>query len=460
MRSPRQTARLLTLVALAGAGWVGFGAAPQREEPPASENPSEATPDRDTPDADRQDPPADPTEVPTEAPTEVVVHLLGGTSVSGLLVSSGPGRTVIRVNGSERAFPASQIDHLETLPPILDRYRALRATIDPQNANQRLLLAEWLRDRELYQLALDESTVAERLDPGNPAGAQLTRWLRFQIRLEEESAIARAREPIVLPTPPERVESFPVLNDAEMNLIRVYEVNLRNPPKLRALPGLVDAMFENYAEHPAMPTSPEGRELLRQARVEDLLGLLFRMRARELYPMIEVLGEPDSLARFRRDIHRGWLINACASNDCHGGVDAGRLQLRTRRANSDETMLTNFLILDRFKLDDGTPLINTEQPVRSPLLQFGLREGVSTRPHPEIERRGRVVRPDPVFRSTNDLQFREAVGWIHSLYQPRPDYPIEYPRKPEGETGDGSGDENPFDRSEGPERGSRSGVGG
>ncbi len=121
-------------------------------------------------------------------------------------------------------------------------------------------------------------------------------------------------------------------------------------------------------------------------------------------------------------------MNACSTTRCHGGADAGRLQLRTHRARTDETVYTNFLILDRFKLKDGTPLINHEQPESSPLLHLGLPRNDSLFPHPEAPI-GDAGRDGwrMVFRKPSDRQFEQAVHWIKALYQPRPEYPVVYP---------------------------------
>jgi len=94
--------------------------------------------------------------------------------------------------------------------------------------------------------------------------------------------------------------------------------------------------------------------------------------------------------------------------------------------NSDATIYTNLLILERFKLRDGTPLINYDKPEDSPLLQMALPRESSIYPHPEVtSRSGRRNAPEQ-FRSTEDVQFQRALDWIRAMYQPRPDYPIDY----------------------------------
>jgi hypothetical protein len=87
-------------------------------------------------------------------------------------------------------------------------------------------------------------------------------------------------------------------------------------------------------------------------------------------------------------------------------------------------------------MGDGRPLIDYQNPGRSPLLQFGLPREDAITPHPD------VVGWTPVFRSRDSRAFQRAVRWIQSMYRPRPDYPIEYtPPGQAMETAPGEGGE-------------------
>jgi hypothetical protein len=123
---------------------------------------------------------------------------------------------------------------------------------------------------------------------------------------------------------------------------------------------------------------------------------------------------------FRDHVHAAWLVNNCATTRCHGGSAAGRLQLSNWRATSEESVYTNFLILERFKTEDGDSLINYEEAERSVLLQMGLPREDARTPHPA------VPGWSPVFRTRENRRFKQALEWIGAMYRPRPDYPIEY----------------------------------
>jgi hypothetical protein len=174
------------------------------------------------------------------------------------------------------------------------------------------------------------------------------------------------------------------------------------------------------------------------------LDLMFRVQARELYGDVRVLEDPAVMETFRKQVHGRWLATACATATCHGGQEAGRLMLAGDRPNHETTVYTNFLILERFRLADGSPLIDHDRPERSPLLQAGLMRSEAEWEHPEVPpTRGRRGWR-PIFRDQEDPRYQDAVAWIRSLYRPRPDYPIDYELPTPESTG--PSDTEPVDR--------------
>ena len=57
---------------------------------------------------------------------------------------------------------------------------------------------------------------------------------------------------------------------------------------------------------------------------------------------------------------------------------------------------------------------------------MALSRSASLTPHPDVGRGPGSRGWRPVFRSTEDRRFQQAVDWIRSMYRPRPDYPIDY----------------------------------
>ena len=373
---------------------------------------------------------------------ELIVYLRDGRRFSGLLLKQNADEVILQIAGIPTRFTTGQIDRLEQLEPIIVRYRQLRETVgdDPE---QIVNLAQWLQSRERYELALSEVQRALKIDPTNGNALRLRTLLEQQIVLK-----ARAQKPKPDAATPAggsdgvgggsgggggggggrpRVVEFPVLTDPQIQLVKVYEVNLKDNPRILISRDTIARLLEKYANHPLVPITREGREAIYRKPPAEILDLMFRLQAREYYQNVEVLDQPRPFVLFREQVSRTWLLNSCATNQCHGGREAGRLVLLNRNTHSARTIYTNFYILTNFKLADGTPLIDWDQPDRSPLLQMGLPREKSRMPHPPVVRGSAGFDAfKPAFRTTEDRAFQSAVEWLKSVYRPRPKYPFEY----------------------------------
>lgn len=385
--------------------------------------------------------PAEPPVAPLPTPrvpaagSEVVIYLTEGNRVMGILVSEAPDTLVVRIAGIETTFKSNMIVRYEVLPPILERYREMRATIgdDPDGL---AMLIEWLRSREQLELALKEADRLLTLEPNHAEGRRLKQIIESQIELKKKAKgvanpvpvkPAGNDEPLRDEGPP-----FPLLTEAQINTLKVFEIDLDDPPRLTIKRDTITKLIARYADSPHMPTTQEGRDALYRRTPTAILDLMFKLRARDLYPDVVVTDQPKAMRVFRDDVHAGWLVNSCATTQCHGGEEAGRLMLFPNRPRSDASVYTNFLILDRYRLDDGTALINYEDPGRSPLLHLGMSRRSSAYPHPEVPR-GHSGRDawKAIIDDSTDRAFQKTVAWMKLMYRPRPEYPIEYqPPKP------------------------------
>ncbi len=383
--------------------------------------------------------PADPPPVDDriEAPSkefepECIVHLTNGRRITGRLVARADSEVTVRIGEIPTTIKRAEIDRVEVLPPVLDRYAQMRAAIDDSDVSGLMVLVDWLRVRQCYTEALVELDHILRVDPGN-AKAREQRKLIEQLRV---IATPPARpDPQANPAPaprparPPRPE-FPLLSVDDINLIKVYETDLAKPPRMRIDRETIEELIAAYAQSDLIPTSKEGRDALLRQSPERILDLMFRLRAREFYPRVKIIDQPESMQAFRESVHGAWLLNSCATDRCHGGADAGRLMLTNRSRNAEPALYTNFLILERFTLSDGTPLINYDQPQRSPLLHLGLPRERSLYPHSQS---GAARGWKPVFTSQRDRRYEQALDWIRSMYRPRPEYPVTY-TPPQGRT--------------------------
>jgi hypothetical protein len=189
----------------------------------------------------------------------------------------------------------------------------------------------------------------------------------------------------------------------------------------------VTRLIEQYRNDPRIPGTPEGRDELYRWSPTRILKLMFQLQARDLYGEVKVVDQPRAMRLFRDNVHRAYIQNYCATARCHGGAQAGRLALFNKRPNAEETVYTNFLIMDRFRFSDGTPLINYQEPASSALVQLGMPREVSKRPHPLVP-----LPPaggdawKPFLKSKDDLRYQQIVEWVNAMYHPHPSYPVEY----------------------------------
>lgn len=434
---PRRRAAGLGVVALVlcvgGAmGWTGAGRGLPQPEPPPAPAPSPApTQGEDTP----PDAPAFTSIAPG---VEVEITLLDGRRLTGLIVEHTRERVILAINGIATPFDASGVTRIAPLPSIEERYLQLRATIDDEDVDALLRLAEWLRARGRLDLALWEIEGVLRIEPGHQAARDLHTLVVEQQKLRDARRAPDVDEPASRATDAASRTQFPLLTPAQINLVRLYEIDLKSPPKLMIPRDVVRRFMDKYAGRDVeglgtVPITPEGREVFLRQKPADVLAWMFALRAREFYPEVQVLENPPALRVFRDDVHRSWLMNTCATTRCHGGEDAGRLWLYNQRHGSDASALTNLVILSRFRTREGHGLIDFEQPERSPLLDYGLPRDQALFKHPDVAGidRGRWR---PAFSSRDDDRYRRAVQWIRMMYRPRTDYPIDYtPPSPRAE---------------------------
>lgn len=367
---------------------------------------------------------------------EVEILRRDRSRLRGVLMSQDDKTIVLSISGLRTELPLAEVESMLVLPSVEERYALLRQAISDQDVDAILNLARWLRERERYALAHREVERVLVIEPNNGTAVELKRQLEAQMRVlgqkvlpkEDKNDRVQPREGVDALPAPERGE-FPLLTDEQINLIRVFETDLRDPPRMIIKRSVVDAFLDKYAGtvvegRGMVPVNPEGRRQFLAQRPASILSWFFDLRAREFYSQVQIEENPRSMRLFRENVHRTWLMNNCTTSKCHGSEEAGTLYLTNRNPASDRSAYTNFLILERYKTKQGMSLINYNEPSKSPLLQFGLPRDRATFKHPEAG--GQARRWTPAFTGEEDPRFREAVDWIESMYDQRPDYPIQY----------------------------------
>jgi hypothetical protein len=348
-------------------------------------------------------------------PTEGVVRLIDGREFRGLLRRDDCDAVELLMHDVPLEIKRDRVSAVWLLEPVEKRYQSLKELMPVTRPAAHLALCEWLVSEQAWGLAITElkaHVAAHR----SPEAARLLRVARAQQDLAQRATKSSGDSPAKAepagPTP---------VDDAAVNLIRVYEIDFDNPPPIRISADVRRAFVASYGTSALLPQDEAGRNALIDGEAIEILKLMFAHRAREFYAQVEVQAEPAALRQFRQAVHDTWLVPRCGMRACHGGPDAGRFRLLRANRFTDRIRTSNLLILDELELD-GLPMIDWREPMQSTLIQYALPRNLADRPHPP------VAAWKPTLESPDAHRTRLTVKWIESmLREPRPDYPVQAP---------------------------------
>ncbi len=357
-----------------------------------------------------------------------IVELRDGTLLAGQLVTDTFDEVVIRIEGVTTKLPRASVVQTRLDLTLEEKYERFREMIEPDQYTRRFELAAWLFEEEAYQLAraeLVEIVAKSKL----PRAIELLRLVDAQLILEADAGRSTSPSPLDGRTTRDDRSTGPVdlrdllpqeiISADDVNIMRVYEIDFRRPPRMHVSPDTIREILEKYGASPLIAADSAGRTALFRAEPEEIVDLMFRLKARDLYSRIEVKSEPPALNLFRQRVHDAWLIPNCATSRCHGGLDGGRFFLHRRNSKSERVRYTNLLILERWN-ELEMPLVDYLDPGRSLLIQYGLPRNEARFPHPEVKGWS------PVFSKGNPRLLRDAFGWMNGMYRPRSGYPVDY----------------------------------
>ena len=363
--------------------------------------------------------------VDVEEPHPGIVELRDGTILSGDLVSDGWDEVVIRIKGVNSKLPRASVVQCRLDLTLEQKYRRFKELLAPDAWLRRFEIATWLFEEEAYELARIELTdIVSKTQM--PEAIELLRIVDAQIAMQNDTLPpARWTE-----RPDRDGDRGPVdlrdmlpqelLSSEDVNIIRVYEIDFRDPPtRIHVEPDTIRDFLETYGADKRIPADSAGRTRLFRAEPLEIVDLMFELKARDFYSRIEVQSEPPVLNLFRQKVHDAWLIPNCATSRCHGGLDGGRFFLHRRGSKNERVRYTNLLILERWNELDR-PLIDFDDPGNSLLIQYALPRNEARFPHPDVKGWS------PAFTPSNQRLLRDSLRWIASMYRPRPNYPVDY----------------------------------
>lgn len=392
--------------------------------------------------------------VQTAWAVEIELTLDNGNVIRGELVSQNKQTVILKVVGIETRYERSAITKYERILTPAEEYEAKRSELKDDDLEGRYKLASWLyQPKQAYNLAEKELVSLQKDFPQDPRVPILLKIVRNKRTLQTEDTGRVTTTPVRVkpdktsPTTTTTVvkpdktgtektgpaystplvpEPATVLTDDQINLIKVYEVNLNNRPNIIfKRPDLVDFLNANVGVNNVPKNKQEREYFLNRLEGYQQLEILFKAKARDYYDKARVLGDPEVFKEFKT-LHRTYIQNRCATTDCHGGDVARGIFLFNRRPNTtaDQIVYTNFLILNNYTATKGGlqyDMIDRADPDRSLFLQFGMITEDAVYPHPPV----RGMQP-AFLKGRDDRQYITIRNWIQSLYNPTPEYGVDY----------------------------------
>ena len=348
-------------------------------------------------------------------PAAGIIQLRDGRQLEGLIRRDDCDTVEIVMHGVPLEVSRHTVARVWLEEPIEVRYARLKQSMPVERAGAHLALCQWLMEEKAWDLAIEELQAHVAMHRSVEAQRML-RLANSHHKLHQDTL----RKPKNTPdaSTPTRPSGPAPVDDAAVNLVRVYEIDLNQPPNIEISPETRASFLEAYKTSSLLP---DDRTQLMEGDPLDVLRLMFAHRAREFYGQVRVIDEPIALRRFRQSVHDQWLVPGCASTDCHGGPDGGRFRLLTSRKMNDRIRTSNLLILDELVID-GRPLVNWQTPEKSLLIQHALPLDQASDPHPAVDGW------KPQLGSTARQTQKMTEKWITSmLREPRPDYPVSAP---------------------------------
>jgi hypothetical protein len=359
-----------------------------------------------------------------------IVILRDGQQRRGVIIEDDFDHVIVEIEGIRSKLVREVVDYVVLEPTFEERYAQYKKAMKPNQLDLHLELCRWLLAERRYKLTrLElEALLAEAEDRPAPTAAtlEIVAEARHLLKIvDAQIALLRPVSPFEpRPGEPGEPDETPLdekalISPEDVNLIRVYEIDFDHPPKVAIDPDAIKLLIERYGTSELIPTEPSERARLHRADPLDIVRLMFELRARDLYPHVEVLTEPRALNLFRQRVHNAWLIKNCATSRCHSDPEPGGFFLYRKRYKDERVRYTNLLLLERLEVDPVWPLVNYEEPPMSLVIQHGLPRHLARLPHPDVQGWR------PVFVDLDSRLLQESVSWIDAMMRPRPVYPVE-----------------------------------
>jgi hypothetical protein len=383
---------------------------------------------------------------------DVIISFKDGRTIQGEFISEDSESISISIATIKTSYKKADIKGVQNKLTVDEEYQQKKQALKSTDVEGWYNLAYWLHSQKAFDKSLVEidALLAAISKPGALKAEEASYLDRAKIlrsmvtgeiaKLKAESGKTAPVKPATGATPAATQPASGTgsqsglqqqyqdrrMTDAQLNMIRLYEIvdPAIERPKVTVKRDALDAFLRDYKDKPDAIRERADMDRFRGAEGWVQLDILFKFKARELYPSVTVHEDPKNMLVFKKSIHNSYVLNYCGTSSCHGG-EAGNLFLFNLDPNSNRTVYSNFFNLYTWQDNTGY-MINLDVPSDSYLIQYGQPANVKNamflakKPHPEVKGW------QPKFRQVQDPVQATIQSWIESLGRTRNDYGIDY----------------------------------
>jgi hypothetical protein len=276
-------------------------------------------------------------------------------------------------------------------------------------AAEQFQVAKNLYDAGKFTDANVENEKALRLDPANASALALKAVLASKVGASTSNSattksVAASRGALKNLTP------------QQISTVRLMEMSPADTAVRGKIDGKVVEEFwsEVLSKDPMVDSSKAAHDnFVRAGNFVTQAGRIRDSGVQKYIEQVSITTDPIVMTAYKNNV-RAFVMQNCATADCHGGEKAGSFRLAN--GTGDAVDYTNFYVLSMYANTSGK-MLDRDTPENSLLLQYALPKTAARSPHPVVEVRR--------FTGTNDARFRSIYEWIKALNLPRPKYGIE-----------------------------------
>ncbi len=268
---------------------------------------------------------------------EAVVKTKDGREFEGELVSQNDEQVVLLIGKIKLTLKQADVASVHIKPSVEEVYRQRRQALADDDLDGRYDLAYDMYEENAYDLALKELTALAEQFPDSEKVTRLTRVVEQskKLKAKQQGQPSTEEGPSHSDTAQDQTayahRVADRLTQAQINRIRVYEIDFDADPRIQIPDQTLDAFLEKYSSEQGVPSTREEQARFKRSSGAHQLRMMFDQRAREFYGDVMVREDPPALQTFRKEVHRQYILNYCATARCHGGEEApGDLRLLSR----------------------------------------------------------------------------------------------------------------------------------